>query len=430
MIERYTRPEMERIWSLENRFQKMLQIEILAAQAWAELGEIPADAVRLIAARASFSVERIAELERETRHDVVAFTRCVAESLGEESRYFHYGLTSSDVVDTAQSVLLQEAAALIKDGLTALRATLAEQARRFKSTPVIGRTHGMHAEPTSLGLKFALWWAEAGRNLARLERAAQTVRVGKLSGAVGNYALIDPFVEEYVCETLGLEAAPISTQVLQRDRHAEFVSCLALIGASLEKIALEIRLLQRTEAGELAEPFYRGQKGSSAMPHKRNPVACEQVCGLARLLRGYAQAALENVALWHERDISHSSVERVILPDSTILVDYLLHQMVRVTGELHVYPERMAANLALTGGLVFSQRVLLALVDSGLSRETAYDLVQRCAMESMESGIPFQELLGREKQVSERINAATLEACFDPGYYLQRVDLIYSRLGL
>jgi adenylosuccinate lyase len=430
MIERYTRPEMERIWSLENRFQKFLQVEILAAEAWAELGVIPVEAARLIREKARFSVARIEELERETRHDVVAFTRCVAESLGEEGRWFHYGLTSYDVVDTALAVLLQEAAALIKEGLAELVSVLKEQALRHKHTPVAGRTHGVHAEPTSLGLKFALWMAEAERNLERVERAAAAIRVGKLSGAVGNFAQIDPFVEEYVCGKLGLAAAPVSTQVLQRDRHAEFVTTMALVGASLEKIALEIRNLQRTEVGELEEPFYRGQKGSSAMPHKRNPVTCEQICGLARLLRGYAGAALENVALWHERDISHSSVERVILPDSTILADYMLRQAVRVIRDLQIYPERMARNLELTGGLIYSQRVLLALVERGLSREAAYDLVQRCAMAARPDGPAFRELLLQEPPVRELLGPAGLAACFDPAFYLRRVDLIYRRLGL
>ncbi len=430
MIERYGRPEMQRIWSLENRFAKFLEIEILAAQAWAELGEIPEEAARLIAEKSRFTVKRILELELETRHDVVAFTRCVAEALGEESRYFHYGLTSYDVVDTALSTLLVEAASLIKSGLTELTTALEEQALSHKETPVVGRTHGVHAEPTSLGLKFALWLAEARRNLERVERAAEGVRVGKLSGAVGNYAHTDPFIEEYVCAKLGLAVAPVSTQVLQRDRHAEFVCTMALVGASLEKMALEVRNLQRTETRELEEPFYSGQKGSSAMPHKRNPVTCEQVCGLARVLRGYAGSALENVALWHERDISHSSVERVILPDSTILLDYLLHQMVRVIRDLHIYPEQMSRNLELTGGLVYSQRILLALVDSGLSREAAYDLVQRCAMEAWKNESSFKQNLWEEPQIRERFSENDFLSFFDPDHYLHRVEIIYRRLGL
>jgi adenylosuccinate lyase len=430
MIERYTSPEMGKIWSLENRYQKFLEVEILATEAWTELGVVPREAAGKIAAKARFDLKRIDELERETRHDVVAFTRSVAESLGEESRYFHYGLTSYDVVDTALSVLLSEASDLIGRGVTELIAVLSEQARRYKNTPVVGRTHGVHAEPTSLGLKFALWQAEMQRNQERLKRAAATVRVGKISGAVGNYAHIDPFIEEYVCRKLGLQADPVSTQVIQRDRHAEYISTLALIGASLEKIALEIRNLQRTETGELEEPFYSGQKGSSAMPHKRNPVSCEQVCGLARLLRGYATTALENVALWHERDISHSSVERVILPDSTIITEHMLRQMIRVTREVRVDQKQLEKNLALTGGLIYSQRVLLELVESGLSREQAYDLVQRCAMEAWESGRPFRDRLGEEKEIIERLGIEGLDSCFDPAYYLKRVDYIYRRLGI
>jgi adenylosuccinate lyase len=430
MIERYTRPEMAKIWSLENRYRKFLDVEILAAEAWAELGVVPREAAALIAAKASFNVQRIEEIEKETRHDLVAFTRCVAESLGEESRYFHYGLTSYDVVDTALSVLLGEAAKVIEGGLLELEEVLREQALRYKATATVGRTHGVHAEPTSLGLKFALWLAEVRRDRDRLARAAESVRVGKLSGAVGNFVHLDPFVEEYVCQKLGLEPDPVSTQVIQRDRHAEFVGVLAIIGATLEKIALEIRNLQRTEVREMEEPFYSGQKGSSAMPHKRNPVTCEQVCGLARLLRGYAGTALENVALWHERDISHSSVERVILPDSTIVADYILQQMIRVIRELKVYPQQLVRNLELTGGLIYSQRVLLELVAAGLLREKAYDLVQRCAMEAWESGRSFRDLLAGETEVLERLGREKLDQCFDPAYYLQRVEYIYNRLGL
>ena len=430
MIERYTRPEMAKIWSLENRYRKFLDVEILAAEAWAELGMVPREAAALIAAKASFDVQRIEEIEKETRHDLVAFIRCVAESLGEESRYFHYGLTSYDVVDTALSVLLGEAAKVIDGGLLELEEVLTEQALRYKGTATVGRTHGVHAEPTSLGLKFALWLAEVRRDRDRFARAAESVRVGKISGAVGNFVHLDPYVEEYVCHKLGLEPDPVSTQVIQRDRHAEFVGVLAIIGATLEKIALEIRNLQRTEVREMEEPFYSGQKGSSAMPHKRNPVTCEQVCGLARLLRGYAGTALENVALWHERDISHSSVERVILPDSTIVADHILQQMIRVIRELKVYPQQLVRNLELTGGLIYSQRVLLELVAAGLLREKAYDLVQRCAMEAWESGRSFRDLLAGEPEVLERLGGEKLDQCFDPAYYLQRVEYIYNRLGL
>lgn len=430
MIDRYTGAAIGKIWSLENRYQKFLEVEILASQAWAEMGVVPREAADLIAANARFDLKRIEELEAETRHDVVAFTRCVAESLGEESRYFHYGLTSYDIVDTALSVMLVEAAALLKTGLKDLEKALKEQAVEYKYTPCVGRTHGVHAEPTSLGLKFALWFAETKRNIKRLDRAAEAVRVGKLSGAVGNFAHIDPFIEEYVCRELKLEPAPVSTQVLQRDRHAEFVSVLAIIGATLEKIALEVRNLQRTETQELEEPFYKGQKGSSAMPHKRNPVTCEKICGLARLLRGYATAALENVALWHERDISHSSVERVILPDSTIALDHMLQEMIRVIRGLKVNPEHLNGNLGMTGGLIYSQRVLLELVESGISREEAYDLVQRCAMAAWESGKELKELLAEEETVLKHLGREKLSECFDPGYYLQRVDYIYKRLGI
>ncbi len=430
MIERYTRPEMGRIWNLENRYRKFLDVEILASEAWAELGAIPREAAQKIAQNSAFNVERIEELEKETLHDVVAFTRCVAESLGEESRYFHYGLTSYDIVDTALSVLILEATELIDEGLEELEKALKEQALKHKETPVVGKTHGVHAEPTSLGLKFALWYSEVQRDRERLARAKKTVGVGKLSGAVGNFAHIDPFIEEYVCRKLGLEPDPVSTQVLQRDRHAEFTSTLAVIGTTLEKMALEVRNQQRTEIRELEEPFYSGQKGSSAMPHKRNPVTCEQVCGLARLLRGYAGTALENVALWHERDISHSSVERVILPDATIIADHIIRQMVRVMEELRVYPDQMACNLEATGGLIYSQKVLLELVESGLSREEAYNLVQDCAMEAWEKGRSFKEALTEKAVVRERLGDEKLESCFDPGHYLRRVNHIYRRLGL
>ncbi len=430
MIDRYTRPEMGKIWSLENRYHKFLKVEILASEAWAELGVIPGEAAVLIGKNASFSLSRIEALEKETRHDVVAFTRCVSESLGEEARYFHYGLTSYDVVDTALSVLIVEAAVLIDSGLSELENILIEQARKHKETPVVGRTHGVHAEPTSLGLKFALWLSEVRRDRERLDRATEIVRVGKLSGAVGNFAHIDPFIEEYVCAKLGLKPAPVSTQVLQRDRHAEFICTLAIIGATMEKIALEIRNLQRTETREMEEPFYSGQKGSSAMPHKRNPVTCEQVCGLARLLRGYSGTALENVALWHERDISHSSVERIILPDSTIVADHMIQQMSRVIRELVIYPGQLARNLELTGGLIYSQRVLLELVESGLSREKAYNLVQECAMSSWNTGRPLKEILAEENIVIEQLGSKKLESCFDPGHYLRQVDHIFQRLGL
>jgi adenylosuccinate lyase len=421
---------MARLWSPENKFQKWLDVEIQACAAWAQLGVLPREAVAQIQEKAAFSVPRILELEEKTRHDVVAFTRCVAESLGEESKYLHYGLTSSDVVDTALSLLLVEAAdILIRDGEDLL-AVLADQALRYKDTLMMGRTHGVHAEPTTLGLKLALWYAEMQRNLARLHRARETVRVGKLSGAVGTYANIPPFVEEYVCRHLGLEPALISTQVLQRDRHAEYLAALAITGGTLEKMATEIRGLQKTEVREVEEPFYQGQKGSSAMPHKRNPVLCEQITGLARLLRSHNQAALENMALWHERDISHSSVERVILPDATTLLNYMLHRMQEIIRGLRVYPENMARNMAKTLGLFYSQRVLTALIDRGLSREEAYDRVQALAMRAWEEQQDYLALLKEDPEVGRRLSPADLDALFDPAFHLQYVDFIFERLGL
>lgn len=430
MIERYTRPEMGRIWTLENRYRKFLEIEIAVCYALAEKGIIPLEAAEAIEQRATFSVERILEIEETTRHDVVAFTRCVAESLGEESRYFHYGLTSYDIVDTALSLLLKEAVGLIAEGLAALSATLKEQALKHQDTIMIGRTHGVHAEPITLGLKFALWWDELNRHRERLRRAGETVSYGKISGAVGTFAHLDPDVEESVCRRLGLKPAPISTQILQRDLHAELLMVLALIASSLDKFAVEIRGLQKTEIRELEEPFYQGQKGSSAMPHKRNPVSCEQISGLARVVRANAQISLENIPLWHERDISHSSAERIILPDSTILVDYMLHQMNRIIKNLHVYPGNMLANLEKTGGLIYSQAVLLTLVGKEVSRERAYDLVQKYAMRSWEEGVPFRQLLENDREVASLLTAEEIESCFDPQKHLRFVPYIYERLGL
>jgi adenylosuccinate lyase len=430
VIERYTRPEMGRIWTLENRYRKFLEIEIAVCYALAEKGIIPLEAAEAIEQRATFSVERILEIEETTRHDVVAFTRCVAESLGEESRYFHYGLTSYDIVDTALSLLLKEAVGLIAEGLAALSATLKEQALKHQDTIMIGRTHGVHAEPITLGLKFALWWDELNRHRERLRRAGETVSYGKISGAVGTFAHLDPDVEESVCRRLGLKPAPISTQILQRDLHAELLMVLALIASSLDKFAVEIRGLQKTEIRELEEPFYQGQKGSSAMPHKRNPVSCEQISGLARVVRANAQISLENIPLWHERDISHSSAERIILPDSTILVDYMLHQMNRIIKNLHVYPGNMLANLEKTGGLIYSQAVLLTLVGKEVSRERAYDLVQKYAMRSWEEGVPFRQLLENDREVASLLTAEEIESCFDPQKHLRFVPYIYERLGL
>lgn len=430
MIERYSLPEMAAIWSPEQRFRAWLEVEILACEAWSKLGVIPEEDVRHMRERASFTVARIEELERETRHDVVAFTRAVAETLGPERRWIHYGLTSTDVVDTALGWQLRQANALLRADIEGFIAALAEQAVRHKMTVMMGRTHGIHAEPITFGLKLALWYDEMRRNQERFAQAAADVECGKLSGAVGTYASVDPFVEQYVCERLGLKPAPISTQVLSRDRHAAYVATLGLIGATLEQIATEIRHLQRTEVGEVEEPFYQGQKGSSAMPHKRNPVSCEQICGLARLLRSYVLPAYEDVPLWHERDISHSSVERVILPDATLLLNYMLRRMTIIIRDLRVYPETMKRNLDRTLGLIYSQQVLLALVNKGVAREPAYDAVQAAAMRAWEEQRPFRELVEAVPLVREQLTAAELDACFDYHVYLRHVDTIFRRLGL
>lgn len=435
MIERYTRPEMGAVWTLEKKFGRWLEIEVFAAEAWAELGVVPRQAAEEIRARARFDVARILEIEQRVQHDVVAFTTNVAESVGPAARYLHYGLTSSDVVDTALASLMVEAGRQIEAGLEGLRRAVAAQAVRYKDTPCMGRTHGVHAEPMTFGLKLALWHEEIRRHQARWARAIEAVRVGKISGAVGTYANVDPFVERYVCQRLGLEPAPISTQILQRDRHAEYLTALALIGSSIEKFALEIRGLQRTEAREVEEPFGEGQKGSSSMPHKRNPRLCEQMSGLARVLRGNALAAMEDVPLWHERDISHSSVERVVVPDSTILVDYMLHTFTSVVANLHVYPENMAANIERTGGLPFSQKVLLALVRKGMTREEAYQVVQAAAMAAWADygkpgAVTFRQRIAAHPAVAERLSGAELEACFDYRQHLVHVDAIFRRLGL
>ncbi|MBM2835854.1 MAG: purB [candidate division NC10 bacterium] len=430
MISRYARPRMMAIWEPQHRFDTWLRVELLACEAWAELGKVPREALAVIRKRAGYDLNRIQEIEREVRHDVVAFVSAVAERVGPEARYIHLGLTSYDVVDTALAVQLQEAATILIEELEALRLVLADLARRNKQTVMVGRTHGVHAEPLTFGLKLALWYTEAGRDLDRLRRAKETVACGKLSGAVGTFAHLPPFVEQYVCVRLGLTPAPISSQILSRDRHAEFLLTLALIGTSLDKFATEIRHLQRTEVLEVEEPFVEGQKGSSAMPHKRNPVACEQVSGLARLLRSYAQAGLENVPLWHERDISHSSVERVVLPDATILLDYLLVRFRGILEGLQTYPDRMRQNLELTGGLVFSEAVLLALIGKGLSRDEAYRLVQRHAMKAWESREPFKPLLLADPEVRRHLSPAEIENCFDLGYHLRHLDEIFARVGL
>ena len=430
MIARYSRPEMARIWTQESKYEAWLKVELAVCEVYAKRGIIPTDTLGRIKAGAKVDAARIDEIETRTRHDVIAFLTNLEESIGADSRHVHLGLTSSDVVDTAQALQLVAASELLLAGLERLRAALRVLALRHKETICVGRTHGIHAEPTSFGLKAALWFAEAGRNLERLRRAREAVRVGKISGAVGNFAHVEPEVEEEVCRLLGLEPAPISTQVVQRDRHAELCATLAIVAASLEKIATEIRSLQRTEILEAEEPFTEGQKGSSAMPHKRNPVSCEQICGLARIVRTNSLAAFENVALWHERDISHSSVERVILPDSTLLVDYMLHLMIRIIEGLRVYPERMRENLERSYGLMFSQRVLLRLAETGLPRQEAYEIVQGSAMRAWEERKPFRALLAAEPQVTARLSPADLDACFDPAWYLRNVDAIYRRAGL
>ncbi len=430
MIDRYTRPEMARIWSQEAKYAAWLRVELAVCHASARRGLIPQEALARITAKARVDARRVDQIEARVRHDVIAFLTALEEAIGADSRYVHIGLTSSDVVDTGLALQLQEASGLLIEGLERLREVLRRLAREHKDTLCVGRTHGVHAEPITFGLKCLLWYSDAGRNLERLRRAREVVRVGKVSGAVGHFAHVDPTVEAEVCRALGLEPAPISTQVIQRDRHAEFVGTLALLAASLEKIALEIRGLQRTEILEAEEPFTEGQKGSSAMPHKRNPVVCEQVCGLARVVRSHALAALENVALWHERDISHSSVERVILPDSTILVDYLLAQMTWILEGLRVYPERMRENLERSHGLIYSQRVLLALTEKGLPRQQAYELVQRNAMRAWGEKMSFHDLLAADPEVMARLSPEELKACFDPAWYLRNVDAIYRRLGV
>ena len=430
MIDRYTRPEMGKIWDLENKFRKWLDIEIAAAEAMAELGEIPAGAAKNIREKANFDVKRIEEIEAVTNHDVIAFLTSVAEYVGDDSKYVHLGMTSSDVGDTALCLLMKEAAEHLLEKLQVLRQKIEVKAKEYKYTPMIGRTHGIHAEPMTFGMKMLLWLAETDRNIERLQRAIETVRVGKLSGAVGTYANLNPEVEVRICAKLGLKPAPIATQVIQRDRHAEYMSTIAVIGATLEKIAVELRNLQRTDIREAEEYFGKGQKGSSAMPHKRNPITNERISGLARVLRGNAMAALENVALWHERDISHSSVERVIIPDSTILLDYMLHLLIKVIDNLLVYPEAMLENMNKTRGLIYSGRLLLALVDKGILRERAYELVQRNAMQVWATRQNFLDLLLADKEIMELITEKELRELFDYNWYLRHVDMIFARFGL
>lgn len=430
MIERYTREEMGAIWTEENKYNAWLEVEILACEAWSELGVIPKEDVQKIRKNASFDVQRIYEIEQETRHDVVAFTRTVSESLGNERKWVHYGLTSTDVVDTALSYRLKQANEIIRKDLHNFIDILKEKAIEHKHTVMMGRTHGVHAEPTTFGLKLALWYEEMKRNLERFELAAKNIEYGKLSGAVGTYANIDPYVEQYVCKHLGLTRAPVSTQTLQRDRHAAYISTLALIATSIEKFATEIRSLQKTETREVEEFFAKGQTGSSAMPHKRNPVASENMTGMARVVRGHMITAYENVSLWHERDISHSSAERIILPDATIALNYMLNRFMRVVKNLTVFPDNMKKNIDKTYGVIFSQRVLLALIDAGMVREKAYDVVQPKAMEAWEKGIHFRKLVEADATITNLLSREQIADCFDYTYHLKNVDAIFERMGL
>ena len=428
MIARYTRPEMARIWSDENRFRTWLAVEIAATETLAEARLVPKDAARAIRERANFSIDRIQQIEAEVRHDVIAFTTAVAEIVGPHARWFHYGLTSNDVVDTAQALLIGQASVLIAADLESLAEVLQRRAWEFKDIPMIGRTHGIHAEPITFGFKLANWYSEVRRDIARFEHAAEDMRVGKFSGAVGTFAHLTPELEEKICARLGLKAAAISSQVIQRDRHAHFLATLAVIACTLDKIATEIRHLQRTEVREAEEYFSEKQKGSSAMPHKRNPVTSEQISGLARVLRSNAQAGFENVALWHERDISHSSAERVIVPDSTTLVDYLLQKTANLIDTMLVYPERMRANLESTGGLVFSGQLLLDLVEHGVSREDAYRAVQTHAMRAWKEGLNFREQILQDQHITSRVPRAQIDRAFDLERQLRNIGKIFTRV--
>jgi adenylosuccinate lyase len=430
MIERYSRKIMRDVWTEENKFGAYLEVEILSCEAWSKLGVIPSEDVERIRANATFKVDRIKEIEEQTRHDVVAFTRAVSESLGEERKWVHYGLTSTDVVDTANGYLIKQADAILLKDLEDFLEVLRRRAMEFKSTPCIGRTHGIHADITSFGLKWALWFEEMKRNIERFRTAAAGVEAGKMSGAVGNFANIPPFIQDYVCEKLGIHSANISTQVLQRDRHAYYVGTLALIASTLEQMAFEVRNLQRTEVREVEEAFRKGQKGSSAMPHKRNPISSENICGCARVMRGYMAASYENVALWHERDISHSSTERIILPDATELLDYMLTRFKGILENLVVYPETMLANIYRTKGVIFAQRVMNALIGKGLSREQAYDTVQPIAMKAWTEGLDYQTLLKGSEAVMGLLSVEELESCFTLDYYFKNVDYIFSRVGI
>lgn len=430
MIERYTNPEMGNIWTLQHEFEVMLDVEIAACEAMAELGEIPKEAAENIRARAKFDLPRVKEIEKVTNHDIIAFLTNVAEYVGEDSKYIHKGLTSSDVKDTALGIMMKKSAELILEDLRKFREVLVRRAAEFKHTVCIGRTHGIHAEPMTFGLKLALWLSEVDRDIERVEHAKKMVAVGKLSGAVGTYSNINPKIEELVCKKLGITPVPLATQVIQRDRHAEYMTTLAIVASSFEKFATEIRNLQRTDIREAEEYFSPGQKGSSAMPHKRNPITCERVSGMARLVRGNAVAAMEDITLWHERDISHSSVERVILPDSTINVDYCIRKFTNIIDKLLVYPEAMLENLNKTGGLIFSQRILIALVGKGVLREDAYKWVQRNAMKRWLQKEDFRTNIGRDEDISKYLTQEEIDECFKVDYFLRHVDMIMARFGL
>ncbi|MBO7236064.1 MAG: adenylosuccinate lyase [Alistipes sp.] len=430
MIERYSREIMRKVWTEQNKFDAYLRVEILASEAWSQLGVVPKEDVEKLWKNASFDINRIYEIEQQTRHDIVAFTRAVSETLGEERKWVHYGLTSTDVVDTANGYLLKQANAILLEDIEKMLEVLRNRAIEFKNTPCIGRTHGIHADITSFGLKWALWYEEMKRNLQRFITAARGVEVGKISGAVGNFANIPPFIQDYVCEKLGTESANISTQVIQRDRHAYYMATLAVIASSIEQMAMEIRNLQRTEVHEVEESFGKGQKGSSAMPHKRNPISSENMCGCARVMRGYMATFYENVALWHERDISHSATERIILPDATMLLDYMLNRFRGILENLVVFEDVMKENIYRTRKVIFAQRVMNALIEKGFSREKAYDTVQPVAMRAMSERADYQELLAETPEVMAVLSREELDSCFTLEYYLKNVDFIFDRVGI
>ncbi|MBV5158413.1 adenylosuccinate lyase [Staphylococcus epidermidis] len=430
MIERYSRDEMSSIWTDQNRYEAWLEVEILACEAWSELDYIPKEDVKKIRENAKVNVERAKEIEQETRHDVVAFTRQVSETLGDERKWVHYGLTSTDVVDTALSYVIKQANEILEKDLERFIDVLAAKAKKYQYTLMMGRTHGVHAEPTTFGVKMALWYTEMKRNLKRFKEVRKEIEVGKMSGAVGTFANIPPEIEAYVCEHLGIDTAAVSTQTLQRDRHAYYIATLALIATSMEKFAVEIRNLQKTETREVEEAFAKGQKGSSAMPHKRNPIGSENITGISRVIRGYITTAYENIPLWHERDISHSSAERIMLPDVTIALDYALNRFTNIVDRLTVYEDNMRNNIDKTYGLIFSQRVLLALINKGMVREEAYDKVQPKAMESWETKTPFRELIEQDSSITDVLSSEELDDCFDPKHHLNQVDTIFARAGL